>query len=631
MQSRRVQVDLEDLLSSPGLRAVADSVRDYALFLLDPTGKVLTWNTGAQQIKGYAASEIVGESFERFYTEQDRASGRPRTLLAEAARSGRVEQEGWRVRKDGSQFWADVVISRLNDADGKLIGFVKVTRDLSERRRMEEDLRQSEETSRLMIASVKDYAIFMLDPDGRITSWNAGAERAKGYRASEVMGRHFSLFFSPEDVVSGKPGRLLRAAAEDERVEDEGWRVRKDGTRFWADVVISRIIDGDGNLIGFTKVTRDLTDRKRAAEDESERARQQAAVSQLGLFALRTPELTMVMERAVRTVMETLQIDDVRIDRAGENPPPGAASVVIHGLERQVDFGTLSASSPRPLSTNDLNFLRAVSNLIATAIARTQLEEQLRAAERNTIEERGKTFQAQEALQQRDEFISVAAHELRTPLTALQLKLQSLERIPHPDRRLERIGGAVRQTERLSRLIDRLLDVSRIAQGRVEMAPERFDLSALVRQVADDFREPALEARAPLELELPDEMEGCWDRLRMEQVLVNLISNAVKYGAGKPISVSLEAEDDRVRVTVADRGIGIAPDDVERIFGRFQRAVSIRNYGGLGLGLYITRFIVEAHQGTISVSSRIDQGSTFVVELPRWFQAGDGRTAQARA
>jgi len=239
MQSRRVQVDLKDLLASPALRSVADSVRDYALFLLDPSGKVLTWNTGAQQIKGYAASEIVGESFERFYTEQDRASGRPRTLLAEAARTGRVEQEGWRVRKDGSQFWADVVISRLNDAEGKLIGFVKVTRDLTERRRMEEGLRQSEETSRLMIASVKDYAIFMLDPAGRITSWNAGAERAKGYRANEVMGRHFSLFFSPEDVVSGKPGRLLRAAAEDERVEDEGWRVRKDGSRFWANVVIS--------------------------------------------------------------------------------------------------------------------------------------------------------------------------------------------------------------------------------------------------------------------------------------------------------------------------------------------------------------------------------------------------------
>jgi len=505
MQSRRVQVDLKALLASPGLRVVTDSVRDYAIFLLDPKGKILTWNTGAQQIKGYAASEIVGESFERFYTEQDRASGRPHALLAEAARDGRVEEEGWRVRKDGSRFWADVVISRLNDASGSLIGFVKVTRN--------------------------------------------------------------------------------------------------------------------------------LTDKKRALEDQSERARQQAALSQLGLFALRTPELGMVVERAVRTVVETLQLEDVRIHRADERSPAGAESVAIHGLEGQADFGMLSVSASRPLSANDLNFLRSVSNVIATAVARTRLEEQLRVAELSAIEERGKKVQAQEALRQRDEFISVAAHELRTPLTALQLKLQSLERIRSADRKVERIGGAVRQTERLSQLIERLLDVSRIAQGGVEMSPESFDLSGLVRQVADDFREPALEAHAPLELKLPDKLEGSWDRLRLEQVLVNLISNAVKYGAGKPVCVSLEADEERVRVTVADRGIGIAPEDVERIFGRFQRAVPIRHYGGLGLGLYITRYIVEAHQGTISVDSKVEQGSTFVVDLPRWSPAGSGRdrTAQASA
>jgi signal transduction histidine kinase len=175
----------------------------------------------------------------------------------------------------------------------------------------------------------------------------------------------------------------------------------------------------------------------------------------------------------------------------------------------------------------------------------------------------------------------------------------------------------VRQTERLARLIDRLLDVSRIAQGRVEMAPEIFDLAVLVRQVAEDFREPAAQARAALELQMPEKVEGSWDRLRIEQALVNLLSNAVKYGAGKPITVKLEEAGDVVRLCVADRGIGIAADDVDRIFGRFQRAAPIQNYGGMGLGLYITRHIVEAHRGTISVASKLGEGSTFVVELPR--------------
>ena len=349
-----------------------------------------------------------------------------------------------------------------------------------------------------------------------------------------------------------------------------------------------------------------------------ERARQQEAISELGLFALRTPELALVMERAVRTVQEILHVEDVRVLRGDDKPPPGARSVPIHGPERLSDFGALSVSPSRPLAANDFSFLQAVANVIAAAVARAGLEEQVRVAERERIAERGRATEAQEALQQRDEFISVAAHELRTPLTALQLKLQSLERTSNPDRRIERLGGAVRQTERLSRLIERLLDVSRIAQGRVEMALERFDLSALVRQVADDFRDPSLESRAPLQLDVPERVEGCWDRLRLEQVLVNLLSNAVKYGAGKPIVVSLEADDHKVRLKVADRGIGIAPDDVDRIFGRFQRAAPIRNYGGLGLGLYITRYIVEAHRGSIAVESELEHGSTFVVELPRW-------------
>jgi len=612
---------LQPLLASAELRAVADTIKDYAIFLLDSEGIVLTWNTGAQRIKGYAPGDIIGQSFTRLYSDEDRAARRPQHHLEVAAREGRIEVEGWRVRKDGSRFWADVVISPIHGEDGEVQGFVKVTRDLTERRRIEEQLRQSEERIRLMIESVKDYAIFLLDPQGRVANWNPGAERMKGYAPEEIIGQHFSRFYPPEDSNSGKPARELEIAASTGHFEEEAWRIRKDGSRFWASVVLSAVRNPAGELIGFTKVTRDMTERKRIAEELAERTRQQLAVSQLGLHALQTPEVPVLIEAAIRIAQETLKVEDVRLLGPGEAPPPMARTVPIHAPENGAHpHAVLAALSQQPLTANEMSFLEAVANVVAAAIARARIEERLRLAERRTVEERGRTEQAEAALRERDEFISVAAHELRTPLTALQLKLQGLERglAAADPRKVQRLEGAVRQTERLSRLIDRLLDVSRIAQGRLELWPEEFDLAVLIREVADDFREPAAQARAPLELQLPEKAEGSWDRLRIEQVLVNVLSNAVKYGAGKPVSVKLGVEEERVRLAVSDQGIGIPAEDVSRIFARFQRAASIHNYGGLGLGLYITRHIVEAHRGTIAVASTVGEGSTFSIDLPRF-------------
>jgi PAS domain S-box-containing protein len=633
MKDRQVQGEFKALHASSEVRAVTDSVKDYAIFLLDPQGIVVTWNVGAERLKGYTAPEIIGHSIERFYTEQDRAAGLPGVLLAEAAHQGRVEHEGWRVRKDGSRFWADVIINRIQGRSGELIGFTKVTRDLSDRRKTEDDLRQSEERLRRMIESVKDYAIFMLDPQGRVTSWNPGAERLKGFTAAEIVGQHFSRFYLPEDLAARKPERELEIASATGRFEEEGWRLRKDGTRFWASVVLSAVRDGEQRLLGFTKITRDMTERRQAAEEIMERATQQSAVSSLGLYALQMADLDLVRNRALDVIRETLRVDDVRILSAGETAPAGSMIAVIHAADAQGELGILAVLPGRELNANDTAFLQAVANVVAAACVRARTEEQLRAAERQAVEERGRTFQVQEALKERDDFISVAAHELRTPLTALQLKLQGLARAGDIERKTERLGGAVRQTRRLTQLVDRLLDVSRIAQGRVEIRPETFDIAVLVRQVAEDFREPAVQAHSPLQLHLAEHVHGAWDRLRIEQVLVNLLSNAVKYGAGKPIVVTLDAAPDTVRLVVADQGIGIAPENVGRIFGRFQRAAPIRNYGGLGLGLFITRHIVEAHGGTISVVSKVGEGATFVVELPsrRTVAAGEQEPLKARA
>jgi PAS domain S-box-containing protein len=252
-------------------RMLIEAVNDYAIYMLDPDGRISSWNPGARRFKGYEESEILGEHFSRFYTEADREGGLPRRALEIAAREGKFEGEGWRCRKDGTRFWAYVVIDPIRDASGNLIGFAKITRDLTERKLAEEALRKSEEQFRLLIQGVTDYAIYMLTPDGQVSSWNAGAERIKGYRPEEIIGQHFSRFYTEEDRQAGAPRVALETAAREGRFEKEGWRIRKDGSRFVAHVVIDPIRAPDGTILGFTKITRDITERR-----EAERALQEA-------------------------------------------------------------------------------------------------------------------------------------------------------------------------------------------------------------------------------------------------------------------------------------------------------------------------------------------------------------------
>ena len=259
-------------------RLLVETVRDYAIFALDRTGHILTWNPGAQRFKGWTAEEAIGRHFSMFYPPEDIAAGKPDWELREAARNGSVEDEGWRIRKDGTFFWANVVITALRGPSGQLIGFAKVTRDLSERREAEETLRHSEERFRLLVQTVHDYAIFMLDPNGNIASWNEGAQRIKGYTADEAIGRHFSIFYSTEDIQNGKPPMELRVATTKGSYEEEGWRLRKDGSLFWANVVITALRNEAGQLIGFAKVTRDLTERRQSQERALADARRMAEV-----------------------------------------------------------------------------------------------------------------------------------------------------------------------------------------------------------------------------------------------------------------------------------------------------------------------------------------------------------------
>jgi PAS domain S-box-containing protein len=336
-----------------------EQARDYALFILDTEGRIMTWNLGARRLKGYDAQEIIGQHFSVFYTPEALESGWPAHELEVAAVEGQFEDEGWRVRKDGSRFWANVVITALHGDDGKLLGFSKITRDLTDRRMHEEALRQSEQRFRLLIDAVQDYAIFMLDLEGLVVSWNSGAERMKGYQRDEIVGKHFSVFFTEEDLAAGKPEQELAAARRTGRAEMEGWRVKKNGERFWARVVLTAVHDDEGQLRGFAKVTQDLTER-RHAQDLEKAARNVNEFIAMLAHELRNPlaPIKMAVEvmakassdahtcEAMRRTIDRQSaqlarivddmIDIARITRGGlviEHAPVDLADVVRRGVE----------------------------------------------------------------------------------------------------------------------------------------------------------------------------------------------------------------------------------------------------------------------------------------------------------
>ena len=311
-------------------RLLIDAVIDYAIYMIDPDGIITSWNAGARRFKGYEEAEILGQHFSRFYTEEDRLKGMPQRALDTAIREGRFEGEGWRVRKDGTHFWCHVVIDPILDPTGKLLGFAKITRDLTDRKMAEEVLKQSEQQFRLLVQSVTDYAIYMLDADGRLTNWNPGAQRIKGYLPEEVIGQHFSMFYTPEDRAAGEPKRTLDIAVREGRFENKGWRLRKDGTRFLAHVVVDPIWGDTGTLLGFAKITRDITEATRAQQALEQtrealfQAQKMQAIGQLsGGIAHDFNNLLTVILGNLEIVRKRIG-DDSKITRLLDNATQGA-------------------------------------------------------------------------------------------------------------------------------------------------------------------------------------------------------------------------------------------------------------------------------------------------------------------
>ena len=471
-------------------RLLVESVSDYAIFMLDPDGTIASWNAGAERLKQYTAREIIGQHFSKFYTPEDLAAGKPPRELEVAIANGRVEDEGWRLRKDGSRFWALVVITAIYDRGGQLAGFAKVTRDLTERRAVEEQLRASEEQFRLLVERVEEYAIYLLDPAGRIMSWNEGAKKIKGFSASEIIGKNFACFYTADDVAAGKPQRNLEAAKRLGHIRDQGPRVRKDGTTFQADVVITALLDDSGRLRGFSKVTRDLSDQMKAREVEAEK------------------------------------------------------------------MAALKASEAK------------------------------------------------------DEFLAKLSHELRTPLTpalvAASFMAENISEIPA--KFTDDVHIIRRNVQLEARLIDDLLDLTRISTGKIDLHEQRVDGHSLARDALGIAKSDIHRKGLNVTTDWGAKDHYIWgDPVRIEQVFWNLINNAVKFtGTSGEIRIQTWNENGNFHFAITDTGIGIAPDKQESLFTAFEQGErgTSRRFGGLGLGLAICKNLVEMHGGTIRIMSR---------------------------
>jgi PAS domain S-box-containing protein len=352
-------------------KLLIEAVTDYAIYMLDPDGVVMSWNPGAQRFKGYTATEIIGSHFSKFYIEKDREAGVPARALETSAREGKFESEGWRVRKDGSRFWAHVVIDPVRSPDGELIGYAKITRDLSERKAAERKLRQNEEQFRLLVQSVTDYALYMLDPEGRVTSWNLGAERIKQYHAEEIIGEHFSRFYTATDLQKGEPQQALEIARREGRFEKEGWRVRKDGTQFWASVVIDPIRDETGTIIGFAKVTRDITERK-DTQKALEQAREALAHAQkMDAIGQLTGGIAHDFNNLLTVILGSLELASKRLPEDARIVPliANATQAAQRGAaltQRMLAFARRQDLDLRPVDLPDL--VRGMTDLLQSSL-----------------------------------------------------------------------------------------------------------------------------------------------------------------------------------------------------------------------------------------------------------------------
>jgi PAS domain S-box-containing protein len=684
----------EDLLD-----LLIEQVADYAIYVVDRAGNIASWNLGAQRIKGYTPDEIIGRPYELFFTEQDRLARKPAEILAAARQHGRYREEGWRVRKDGSRFWASIVMTALRDDSGEVQGFAKITRDLTEQRNAEEEarrageeraarrqaeldereVRRSRDQLDLILRSIAE-GVTAQDSTGRVVFANDAAAHLCGFDSEA------SMLATPQDQIlggfeiyredgtplplEGLPGRIALVRGEVTSAVLR-FKVKRTREERWSLVSAAPVFDAAGRVELSVTVFRDITERRR-----SERAWQlladasvalgssldyQAALKRLA--ALAVPDMAdwcgvdVLGADGALEQLAVAHVDPQKRELAKEwrrrwPPRPddslyrvarsGAPELIAEVTDAMIDAAATDPEQRRiarelglrsamivPLIVNKEPF-GALSFVAAESGRRYGPEDLILATEIGrraslAVENARAYTEARIAVQTRDNFLAIASHELRTPLSALTVSMSSLLRAAESGRLMQlggegirdRITKTERQTRQLARLVDRLLDVSRLSSRDLRLEREQADLAEIARDVVARYEHAATEAGSPIVLEIQGSIAGFWDRSRMDQVIANLVGNAIKYGAGTPVTLSMSAiGTSRARFSVSDRGPGIPLEHQERIFGQFERADGSDAVPGMGLGLWLARRIVTAHGGTITVDSSPGKGAVFTVILP---------------
>ncbi len=631
----RPEAQSDKLSDAERFQRLVEAVSDYAICMLDPDGFISSWNSGAQKLQGYRPAEIIGQHFSRLFNQEDQASGLTGRILQEARATGRFEVEGWRIRKDGSRFCGDTVVETLHDDDGRLIGFAKITRDITERMAAQRALVESERRFRLLVQGVVDYAIYMLDPSGIVSNWNLGAERLKGYAPDEIVGQHFSRFYTREDRLAGLPFRVL-AAAREGRFEGECWRVRKDGSRFWASVAVDPIRTENGELLGFTQITHDITERRAAQEALRESERQLRllvrGVTDYALYML-DPNGIVTSWNSGAERLKGYTVEEIVGQHFSRfyTEQDRSAGLPARALQTAAEAGRFESEGWRVRKDGSLFWANAVIDAIRDdeghLVGFAKITRDI--TERREAQLALEQAQAQRAHTQKIEALGQltggVAHDFNNLLMIVSGHLETIKKLvaddPKGTRAVEAIAIAANRGASLTR---QLLSFSR----RQMLNPVVFGIGESI-----DAIRPMLESSVPASVNLATMMGAdMWpvraDRSEFELALINLTLNArdampqggaitfmaenVTLSRG---DLSAELEGDFVAITVADTGSGIPADILPKVFDPFFTTKEASK--GTGLGLSQVHGFAHQSGGTVQVDSQIGQGTRVTLFLPR--------------
>jgi PAS domain S-box-containing protein len=645
----------EALLKTGALQNAILNSANFSIIATDEKGVIQLFNIGAERMLGYTAAEVVNKITPADIHDPQEVIARATALSLElgttitpgfgalafkASRGIEDKYDLTYIRKDGLRFPAIVSVTALRDDQGAIIGYLLIGTDNSARKQVEEKLRWTEESFRLMVESVTDYAIVMLDPEGLVVSWNTGAERIEGYRAEEIVGQHFSQFYPAEDVAAGKPRHDLDIVASRGRFEDEGWRVRKDGSTFWANVVFTAIRDQAGNARGFAKLTRDLTARNQVEAAQKlldQRLRDQQfytrSLIESNIDALMTTDplgiitdLNQQMEALTGCTRDELigtpfknYFTDPERAEAGIKLVLSKNNVTNYELTALCKDGTATVVSYNATTFYDRD--RKLQGVFAAARDVTERKRLDQALQEKNVELERARAAAEKANLAKSDFLSSMSHELRSPLNAILgfAQLINSDSPPPTASQTASIDQILHAGWYLLELINEILDLAQIESGKLALSLEPTSLMEVMLE-CQAMIEPQAQKRG-IRMTFPKLADPYFvdaDRTRLKQVLINLLSNAIKYNQpnGTVVVDCTEGKPERILVSVRDTGAGLPPDMLMQLFQPFNRLGQERSAEeGTGIGLVMSKRVVELMGGVIGVESKVGSGSVFWFEL----------------